>query len=872
MAGRDVPDSVRRWLNELLEAHDADRSLIIDRRIDDLARGLSGAPGGPAPEELVGQQFGPWRAREHVGRGGMGLVLEGERADGRFEMRVAIKVLDPDAIDADAQSVIEQEVRTLAQLEHPGIARLVDGGVREDGVGWLTMEFVDGLALDAWCDRHEPSRNERIALFRQVADAVSYCHRALVAHGDIKPGNILVDDNGRVRLLDFGIAARLADSTSSSTAVEPMRWCSPGYASPERLAGRAPSISDDVFALGALLFRLIAGHGIRSAPEQTRLISGGFTESNGDVGVRAFTSDDADLDAIIGQALTAKPENRYRSVEALLDDLDRWSDGFPVAARKGGSVYRFRRWFGRHRSLATAGVLAVVALLAGTAVAFWQADRARLAADRAERNAQAAEASQARAEATNRFLLDLFEAEIPDLPPDEMPTTRQIVEQGIEQARDPVTGPPEVRADLMLTLAGILLSRKQLDQADVLIEEAHSLVDTEAHQALAIRLAMLDVDRTRLRNEFNAMESALEHAIAMLDRHNPQAIERLEMQRDLGRLHMRREQHERAAEILEDVQRSARSRADTDDLQLRLAGDLAVVAGRSGQFERAISQFEEVLRLKRTDEQVSPLSLATTLVNLAGLHAQIGQYRLAEFRHNEVLDLLEPFGDLPQGTRATSLLGLADIRRWQGRFEEAERLIERSAEEWRRLLDLDTVEEDFFIHYYRAELYGDAHRYQQAAESIEVAIERMSMGQEAPPGRIAEAQADLARYRCEIGQPTQAEPLLDNARSALVSESSRALAEAEAACAMAGLTDVEASIIPDSLIEQARLEPGDVSVIARLEIRRAEQLLSMSEAEGARELVEIAAVRLQASDVVAGHPLLARAERLEQRLDEQPGG
>jgi serine/threonine-protein kinase len=862
MARRTIPEPVRRWLDELLEAHDADRSMIIDRRVDDLARGLAGTGGTPGLEEMSGQQFGPWRARRMVGRGGMGVVLEGERADGRFDMRVAIKVLAPEAVGATAQALIEQEVRTLAGLEHPGIARLVDGGVRDDGVAWLAMEFVEGEPLDAWCDGHRPSLDMRLDLFRQVAEAVSHCHRALVAHGDIKPANVLVDEHGRARLLDFGIASRMADSAKDPGAGSAGRWCSPGYASPERLGGQAPSIPDDVFALGALLFRLLNGRGIRPAPEQTRLLSGREQMEAGDAAARSSKSGDADLDAVVDRALAPDPDERYRSVEALLDDLDRWSQGFPVIARRGGAAYRFGRWIGRHRSLATAGLLAAVALLSGTGLALWQADKARQAAELAERNAQSAQAAQARAESVNRFLLDLFEAEIPDLPPDQMPTTRQLVDRGIERARHPASGSPELRADLLLTLAGILIARKQLDEADGLIAEARGLVDFETHPELAIRLAMLDVDRNRERNRFEDMESSLERATALLERHDPQAIERLEMQRDLGRLYMRREQLDRAEAVLTEVQHAARQRDDADDLQLRLAGDLAVVAGRNGRPERAVERFEEVLRLKRAQSEPSPLSLATTLVNLAGLHARLGDYTRAEERYREVLALLEPFEDLPQGTRATSLTGLADLRRWQGRFDEAETLIVQSAEEWRRVLDLESVDEDFFIHYYLAELYGDAQRLKGAEERIETAIERMSTGQEAPPGRIAEARADLARYRCEAGRPEAAREPLERAREVLAESGSISLAEAEAVCA--GGPGKTGSSISASLVERLRESREPPARTARLELRRAGQLLAEGRPDAARPLINAAAERLHAVGAVDDHPLLARARELSE--------
>jgi tetratricopeptide (TPR) repeat protein len=608
---------------------------------------------------------------------------------------------------------------------------------------------------------------------------------------------------------------------------------------------------------------MLSGYGIRTAPEQTRLIEGRHVEPAEACEKARQQFYNVDLCAIVAHTLESDPRDRYRSVEALVSDLERWKRGFPILARPPSTLYRLECWIGRHTSLAVSGLVVVVALVGGLSLALWQADRA-------ERSAVVAESAQQRAESINRFLLDLFEAEIPDLPPDEMPTTRQLVEQGIERARSPDAGPPELRAELLVTLAEILLTRRDLEQAESLFREARSLVGEVPDTELGVRFALFEVELARLRNEFVVMESALERAESLLERVRPDSLERLEMQRDRGRLYMRREQPERAEEILLEVQQAARGRDDSDDLLLRLSGDLAVVAGWMGRPRVAIERFEEKLRLKRERDD-SPLSLATTLVNIAGLRAGLGDYEPAETGYRQVLDLLEPF-DVPQGTRATSLKGLADLHRWRGEFAEAERLIHESAEEWRRVLNLEAVEDDFFIHYYLAELHDDAGRFEQAAERMERAIERMSAGQEAPPMRIAEARARLARYRCEQGRPEAATEALVVAREAFGERRPAPLIEAEVVCDLAAGQVVEPDRVGPELIEEALDEPGEINAIARLETLRADVLSRAGRGAEALALVESATARLREKAVSEGHPLLARLEQLRDRIGEPMAG
>ena len=339
------PDDAR-YRRRLLSR--ADTRLIA--RVEALERSATGAgramptefpaqrrPLGPPPE-----QVGPFRLVEQIGEGGMGQVWRGERNDGLFDQTVAVKVLWSHLAPLAAGRFAEER-RILARLEHPNIARLIDGGVLPDGTPYLVMEYVAGRPIDE-AVAGRPVR-EVVSRFVQAAEAVQFAHAHLIVHADLKPSNILVDEDGRVRLLDFGIARLLGEEVAG---VSPM---TPDFASPERLAGAAPVVADDVFALGLVLDGL-AGLGA-----------------------------DADLAAIVAKARAHEAVDRYGSVAALIADLGRWRDGFGVEARAGeGPLYRARKFVGRHRwgvGLVTGAIIALSAATVVSTVSYLRAEQAR---------------------------------------------------------------------------------------------------------------------------------------------------------------------------------------------------------------------------------------------------------------------------------------------------------------------------------------------------------------------------------------------------------------------------------------------------------------------------------------------------------------
>ncbi|HEX9953071.1 MAG TPA: serine/threonine-protein kinase [Rubricoccaceae bacterium] len=399
-------------------------TLLVDASLD-LIAGLDRGPdrdGGLAP----GTRVGPWMVEDEIGAGGMGVVYRARRADGIHEQAVALKVVRRGMDSVAVVRRFVQERAVLAGLDHPGIARLLDGGTAPDGRPYLVLDLVDGVPVTEWADGCRASVEARVAVFIQVCEAVAHAHRRLVVHRDLKPSNILVadaDEAGaapRVTLLDFGVA-HLLDAPADALTItgDGPRPMTPGYAAPEQLAGAPVTTATDVYALGVILYELLtgcrpparlAGPALRAAPSRpstamepprrTGTRAGGTGTGTGAdrdsrdavalAAARDLTPDRlqrrlrGDLDAIVMKALRPEPEARYASVDALADDLRRHLGGLPVAARDGSARYVAGRFVRRHRWSVAASLLAMALLAGGVAVVTAQNRRVVRERDKAE--------------------------------------------------------------------------------------------------------------------------------------------------------------------------------------------------------------------------------------------------------------------------------------------------------------------------------------------------------------------------------------------------------------------------------------------------------------------------------------------------------
>jgi non-specific serine/threonine protein kinase/serine/threonine-protein kinase len=327
-----------------------------------------------------GEFFGPYRIIRRIAAGGMGSVYEAVRDDPEFQMGVAIKFVQQGLDDPAAGERFRSERQILAQLEHPNIARLIDGGTTAEGTPYLVMEYVDGERIDAFVASKNLTRSERLELFRDVCDAVQHAHRHLVVHRDLKPGNILVTSEGSPKLLDFGIA-KLLNAESHTLTVQAL---TPEYASPEQLRGGRITTASDIYSLGVLLFVLLTGRTpYRATAGQTVDL------------VRAISEEDpvweppglihGDLRSILARALAKEPEHRYASVEQFAEDVQRYVRGYPVVARAPSRWYRAARFCARNKGFVATAAALVMAIAAGFAVSAWQAWRASQQAELANR-------------------------------------------------------------------------------------------------------------------------------------------------------------------------------------------------------------------------------------------------------------------------------------------------------------------------------------------------------------------------------------------------------------------------------------------------------------------------------------------------------
>ena len=405
----------------------------------EVAQGWSaGAPEDP----LVGRSLGPYKILREIGRGGMGAVYLAERADDEYQKQVAIKVAARGLIHPPGLQRFRHERQILAALDHPNIAKLLDGGTTAQGVPYFVMDYIDGRPIDEYCDQHRLSVDERLALFRTVCAAVHNAHQNLIVHRDLKPSNILVTADSTVKLLDFGIA-KLLEGGPSGAAAEPtqgLRLMTPDYASPEQVRGQPITTASDVYTLGVLLYRLLSGHSpyqLQGRPllevkkiiceEEPKKPSAAVPRAE-QTPVGPVTPESAsraratrperltralagDLDTIVAQAMQKEPARRYASAQALAEDIRRHLDRRPVSARKDTFGYRVRKFIRRNRAAAAAAALAVMALVAGTAATAWQAraPRAQRALAEAERAKAERRFNQVR-QLANTFLFDVHDA------------------------------------------------------------------------------------------------------------------------------------------------------------------------------------------------------------------------------------------------------------------------------------------------------------------------------------------------------------------------------------------------------------------------------------------------------------------------------
>ena len=500
--------SLYKEVLSLLQAH-AKTDGLLDAFALDQANGLI--------EDLhsLPSQIGPYTILSERGEGGMGRVFHARRNDGQFEREVALKVLRPGLGSKTTIQRFLHERQILARLQHPHIARLLDGGIDENGQPYFAMDYVDGQPITNYCDEHKLNLHQRLQLFLDVCYAVQYAHRNLVVHRDLKPGNILVNKAGDVKLLDFGIARVLDGASTTHKALTVLPALTPEYAAPEQVRGIALTTAVDVYTLGIILHEMLTGcrpydlesHSLEAIvravcethPEHMSVQFDGLP-INQQQQLAAQRDAHAgqwkkllhgDLDAIVNQALQKEPEHRYNSVDALAVDIQKYLAGQPVAARQGKWWYLTKKYVSRHK----AGIaLAAVVFISIGLLFFSERHQAqRIAAERDIARQEAVKAAE-----VSRFLESVFAISNPDINRGETITARELLDAGAARIEHELKDQPAVQAHMRSVLGGVYSRLRLKDEAVSLLKaslaQQQSLPDTpdsllaQTHADLAIAL------------------------------------------------------------------------------------------------------------------------------------------------------------------------------------------------------------------------------------------------------------------------------------------------------------------------------------------------------------------------------------------------
>ena len=799
---------LRAEVEALIEAHDGTDALF-DRNAMEVAGPLLSAP-------RIEREIGPYRLRRELGRGGMGVVYLAERADGQYRRRVAVKLLRSSHAPEEIHRRFAAERQILASLNHPNIAQLLDGGVSEGQIPFLVMEYVDGVPITTYCDRHRLGIEERLQLFRDVCAALHHAHQNLVIHRDIKPSNILVTGDGRVKLLDFGIAKlmnpMLGPADQPFTLTE-WRVMTPEYASPEQVRGDSLTTASDVYALGVLLYELLCGrrpHRLtsRSPQELTEIIverdpalpSVALSRpepTRPDVAPSDLTPDAiaedrrlsverlrrrlrGDLDAIVMMALRKESARRYGSADLMWEDVQRHLDGLPVIANHGTRWYRARKFLGRHRLEAIAAGVVTISLVGGASIAVRQAAVASRERDRAEQ-------ALAQSNEVTDFLVRLFRTPAPARASREQVTARDLLATGTARVEE-LAAQPIVQAQMLDALGRVNHQLGRFDDAEAMLRRALKLRRSQYGDNHA------DVAAT-LKNLSSVVRQRDRGAEALQLSGEALAIQR----RVLGA------KHPEVALTLSDVATLTDDAAVAESLY-RTARDIQRAAFGSEHLAIATTNFglAGILRSRGADAEAEALlreSLAIRERILGAEHpvvvtsmTQLGDY-LHSYRHQpaqaeslyaRALTILRKQPTPPLRQLASVLGSLTLVAGARGDHVRAEAFAREALEVQRRTFG---VEHPYTTEYMAllARPLADQRRYGEAEAILRDAIASIERGLGPQHPRIAGLLMPLASVRSAMGRPDEAEADLRRALTIVERGEGRDRSVAAAAAMLADL-------------------------------------------------------------------------------------
>lgn len=661
-------------------------------------------------ETLIGQHIGHYKITREIGRGGMGAVYLAQRDDEEFKQRVAIKLVKRGLDTDDIIRRFRHERQILAALNHPNIARLLDGGTTESGLPYFVMEYVEGLLLLDYCEKNNLTTNERLKLFRKICLAVQYAHQNLVIHRDMKPSNIIVTSEGEPKLLDFGIAKLINPEISGQAYTQTsdtIRIMTPEYASPEQVQGFHITTSTDIYSLGVVLYELLTGARpyrlkTNSADELARaiceeeptkpsyaLFREGEKERKGErekkqnrqsaIGNRQLKGD---LDNIVLMALRKEPIRRYASVEQFSEDIRRHIDGLPVIARTDAFSYRASKFITRHKAGVGAALLVFLSLIAGLVTTVWQNRIARAERDRSQ-------IAQAKAERINKFLQETLGAPDPTKEGREVKVL-DVLDKAARRAETELADQPEVLAEVKRTIGYTYYNLELYDKGEPLLRSSLKIFQDllgENHPTTTNCMRELG-ELLTYKNNFDEAIPLLQKALDTQRRNPPEDkhdFAKTLLSTGAAYYYKGDDESRKAAENLyQEAFNYTRKNLSDNDLQTAIAAnELANII--PNDYERSIALYRQAIAVNRQYPE-RKMDLSISLSNLGLILILVEKFDEADTTLRESLTLSrELFGDnSPQVT--VPLTNLSRVSFYRNDFVQAEKLARQAIEIQQRAL------------------------------------------------------------------------------------------------------------------------------------------------------------------------------------------
>ncbi len=748
----------------------------------------------PASQSWTGRRLGPYQLLHLLGSGGMGEVYLAERVDQEFEQKVAIKLVRRDLIPVDVYARLRTERQILANLQHPNIARLLDGGTTEDGTPYLVMEYIDGTAINVYCDRHRLNIEQRLHLFCKVCAAVQYAHQSLIVHRDLKANNILVTDDGEPKLLDFGIAKLLNDNNDNDNpqlTQHGWRVMTPAHASPEQVTGDVITTASDIYVLGLLLYQLLCGQRAVTIPANARMaeiqrlvcqqmptrpsetllaLSKAHTQPAKDI---AFTRRatikylykqlKGDLNNIVMMALRKEPQRRYLTATQLAEDIQHWLLGQPVIATQDSWAYRCSKFIRRHRYAVVASALTIVMLSTFSVVTYRQSQ-----ALTRERDAVTLERN--RAQQISSFLIDMFELSDPAHNRGNDLKAQELLEVGARRIESDLKSYPETRATLLNTIGRVYNSLGLYKEASSVLEKSLALRQQlygQPHPEVGTSINDLSETEIAL-GELDSADQSLQQSLRALSPSDTKSKHATSMVRArswylLGRIALERGEYENAEQHFKQAIQMY------DALGQKNSIDQAAVMTQLGkalseQYKEADAEpwLRQALNIGQAQLGVDHPQVAEQMARLADALEGQGKYDEASSWFKQSLNIKRKILGSKHPDTVDTLENYGNFLRRNGNFDEARTILNEA-------LQINT------------ELYGARHeyigydsvnlglldydqgRYTSAEQQFRTALSiyQHSLGQDNV--LIAGAQIGLARSLTQQGKANAALPLLHSA-------------------------------------------------------------------------------------------------------------